>query len=200
VVVFARREIRAMLTTRPRLLLVTIVATIPVGVIGLLAKDLVKDLAQNMFVVGGCLLFTGALLGYVRRRDTGTTEAAALPLWKAAAVGVAQGIAILPGVSRSGSTLAAGLRAGLDREHAVRFSFLLAAPAIAGAGLLMILKGGFNHGNRPGPLLAGTLVSFAASLLAMKVMVGVVARRRLGWFSLYCLAAGLFAIVLGWHG
>jgi undecaprenyl-diphosphatase len=196
VLVFSWREIRAMLTTQPRLLLVLLVATLPLAVLGLLARDVVEDLARNLFAVGGFLLATAGLLAYVRKRDEGTGTSARLPLLKALGVGCAQALAILPGISRSGSTLAAGLETGLEREQAVRFAFLLAAPAIAGAGLLLVLTGDWNNGPPVLATASGTVVSFLASLLAMKVTVRVVARRRLGWFALYCAAAGCFAIVL----
>ena len=100
-------------------------------------------------------------------------------------------------MSRSGSTLAVGLYCNLDREQAVRFSFLMAAPAIFGAGLYVLVRGEFEGSHSASVLLAGTFVSFVASLFAMKIMVGIVVRERLGWFALYCLAAGAFALVLG---
>ena len=194
VLVFSFREIRAMLTTQRRLIWVVLVATVPLAVVGLLAKDLVEELSRNLYAVGGFLLVTGGLLAYARIRDEGTGTSERLSSGKALAVGLAQAMAILPGVSRSGSTLAAGLTAGLERDQAVRFAFLLAAPAIAGAGLLLALKGEWSEGLPLAATLAGTVMSFVASLVAMKVMVQVVARRRLGWFACYCAAVGLFAI------
>lgn len=194
VLVFSFREIRAMLTTHPRLLAVVVVATVPLAVVGLLAKDLVEELSRNLFAVGGFLILTAGLLAYARTRDHGTGTTARLPLGRALLVGLAQALAILPGVSRSGSTLAAGLTVGLEREQAVRFAFLLAAPAIAGAGLLLAVKGDWGEGIPLAATVSGTAVSFVASLVAMKVMVRVVARRRLGWFACYCAAVGLFAI------
>jgi undecaprenyl-diphosphatase len=196
ILLFSRREILAMLTSRRRLLFVTIVATIPVAVIGLVFKDLVEAITTNLFVVGACLFGTAGLLGYARRRDTGATQAPDLSWGRAAGVGCAQAAAILPGLSRSGSTLAAGLLAGLEREQALRFSFLLAAPAIGGAGLVLALGGNGWGGLGGGVVLAGAAASFVASLLAMAAMVRVVAKRRLGWFALYCAAAGAFALVL----
>ena len=92
--------------------------------------------------------------------------------------------------------MAAGLAVGLDREEAVRFAFLMAAPAIGGAAVLMVIEGSGTGSLHPGPLAAGVVVSFLASLLAMKLMVGVVVKRRLGWFALYCAAIGIFAITL----
>jgi undecaprenyl-diphosphatase len=197
VLVFTFREIRAMLTTQPRLLWVVVVATLPLAVVGLLAKDLVEELSRNLFAVGGFLLVTGGLLAFARTTDRGSGLAVRLPLGRAFLIGIAQALAILPGVSRSGSTLAAGLTVGLEREQAVRFAFLLAAPAIAGAGLLLALKGEWEEGVPLAATLSGTLVSFFASLVAMKVTVFLVQRRRLGWFACYCAAIGVFAIGYG---
>ena len=200
ILLFSRRELIAMLTRRPRLLAVTIVATVPVAVVGLLLKDTVEAIATNLWVVGACLLATAGLLLFGRRRDTGTGESADLPWLKALGIGVAQAAAILPGLSRSGSTLAAGLVSGLEREQALRFAFLLAAPAIAGAGLVMAVGGDGWGGTGAGTLVAGAATSFVASLAAMAAMVRVVAKRRLGWFAVYCAAAGLFAFTLALLG
>jgi undecaprenyl-diphosphatase len=196
VVVFVWKEIWAMVTTAPRLLLVLVVATLPLVAVGPWAKDVVEHLQTNLYAVGGFLCFTAGLLALARRLPDGERVAEKLPLPRALVIGIAQVLAVLPGVSRSGSTLVAGLGTGLEREQAVRFAFLMAAPAIGGAAVLMLLEGGFDTGAPPFALTAGTLVSFAASLFAMKVMVGVVRRRRLGWFALYCVGAGLLAITL----
>jgi len=197
VLLFVWREIRAMLTARPRLLLVLIVATLPIAVVGPFAKPLVQGVSGDLRAVGGCLLFTAAVLAFVRRRGGGTAEMARLSLPRAAAVGCAQVLALLPGVSRSGMTLSAGLEAGLEREHAVRFAFLMAAPAIFGAGIFMVREGGWGERLPVGPLLAGATVSFLASLAAMRLLLVVVARRRLGWFALYCAVVGVLALALG---
>lgn len=198
VLVFVRREIRAMLTTRPRLILVLAVATLPVVVVAPFGgKELVEHLSTSLVAVGGFLLCTAFFLALAKRLRDGDGESARLPLLRAAIVGVAQVLAILPGISRSGTTLVAGLGVGLRREEAVRFAFLMAAPAIGGAALLMTLKGEWTTGLDQVALAAGTVVSFLASLLAMHVMVGVVVRRRLGWFAVYCALAGLVAIARG---
>ena len=194
VVVFVRRELLAMLTTQRRLLLVLCVATLPVVVVGLLAKERVQDLGSNLAAVGGFLICTGAILFLVRRMGAGTGSARTLPYKKALFVGLFQALAILPGISRSGATLAAGLRMGMEREQAVRFAFLTAVPAIAGAGILMLFE--WRGDVDPAPLSAGVLASFLTSLLAMRLMVAVVARQRLGWFALYCACAGTLAIAI----
>lgn len=196
VLVFVRREIVSMLTRRPRLLAVLIVATLPMAA-GVLLVKLVSDLSADLAIVGLFLLATAGILALAKRLSDGQRTAAGLPYSRALMIGVAQICAVLPGISRSGSTLVAGLGVGLEREQAVRFSFLMAAPAIAGAGFYMLLKGGFSGEVDLAPLAAGAVTSFLASLFAMKIMVGVVLRRRLGWFGLYCAAVGLFAFVWG---
>jgi len=197
VLVFVRREIRAMFTTHPRLLWILVVATLPLVVLVPLGiKDLVEELSTNLLAVGGFLLCTGFILALAQRLRDGDGSSAELSWPRAILVGLAQVLAIMPGISRSGATLVAGLGVGLRREEAVRFAFLLAAPAIAGAGVLMALGGDWEDGPALGGTLVGMVVSFFASLLAMKVMVGVVVRKRLGWFALYCALVGLFSIGL----
>jgi undecaprenyl-diphosphatase len=194
VLLFVRREIVAMFTHEPRLLLVGAVATIPVAVAGFALKDAVGELSQSLFAVGGFLLCTAGFLALATRLRDGTRRAAELPIVRALLVGGAQAIAIFPGISRSGSTLVGGLAVGLEREQAVRFSFLLAVPAIAGAGLLIFLGdegGGASDWNSIG---VGAAVSFASSLFAMRLMVAAVVRRKLGWFAAYCTVVGVVAI------
>jgi len=198
VLVFVRREIVDMLTRHPRVIVTLVVATLPVALVGPWAKALVEGLSTSALAVGILLLCTAGILLLVRRSDGGEQTIRTLPFGRALMIGVAQCLAILPGISRSGTTLAAGLKTGLDKESAVRFAFLMAAPAIAGAGLIMTLKGDWSNGGLPHLSLAvGTLVSFLFSLMAMKVMVAVVARRRLGWFAAYCALLGVAAIVFG---
>jgi undecaprenyl-diphosphatase len=197
VLVFVWREIKASLTTQPRLLLVLVITVVPLIVAALLgAKDLLEGLAGNLALVGCFLLGTSAILVVAQRLPGGKGTIERIPYGRAFLVALAQVLAILPGISRSGSTLTAGLGVGLEREEAVRFAFLMAAPAIAGAAMLMVLEGGGTGSLPVGPLAAGVVVSFLASLVAMKLMVGVVVKRRLGWFALYCAAIGIFAITL----
>lgn len=196
VAVFVRREIVLMLTARPRLLLVLLVATAPAAAFGPLAKGAVQAISRSVLAVGLCLLGTAGILLLARRAGHGRRLAPDLPWARALLVGFAQLGAILPGISRSGSTLVAGMGAGLERGEAVRFSFLMAAPAIAGAGLFMVLDATEGVSIPLGAVLAGMAVSFASSLVAMRLLVRVVARDRLPWFALYCALAGLLAIVV----
>jgi len=197
VLLFVRREIRAMFTSEPRMILVAGVATIPVVIAGLTLKDAVSSLSLSLFAVGGFLLCTAAFLALATRLRDGARRAAGLPLPRAVLVGLAQAVAIFPGISRSGSTLVGGLAVGLEREQAVRFSFLLAIPAIAGAGLFTFLDAERGAVSDWRPLAVGAAVAFASSLVAMRLLVAAVIRRRLGWFALYCAILGATAVLLG---
>ena len=192
VLVFVRKQIKEMLTTHPRLILVLFVATLPLAA-AVPIRDLVKELSSSAVAVGCFLIATGVMLYYVRRSDGGNETMEKLSLGKAAGIGFAQLLGVFPGISRSGATISAGLKLGLTRDHAVRFSFLMALPAIGGAFVFELLKGSIGQ-LEIGPMLLGGGASFVSSLFAMKVMVGVVQRKRLGWFALYCLLAGLAAI------
>jgi undecaprenyl-diphosphatase len=109
-------------------------------------------------------------------------------------VGIAQAIAILPGISRSGATIASGLYLGMEREKAFEFSFLLAIPAITGAFLLEVRKVDLALLN-PSALAVGMVAAFVAGLAALFVLARAVAGRKLHWFGFYCWLAGLATIV-----
>ncbi|MEM8885316.1 MAG: undecaprenyl-diphosphate phosphatase [Planctomycetota bacterium] len=197
VLIYVRAQIVAMFTSEPRLWLVGGVATIPIVVVGLTLKDSIAEISTSLYAVGGFLLCTAGFLALSTRLRDGARKAAELPVPRAFLVGCAQAIAIFPGISRSGSTLVGGLAVGLEREEAVRFSFLLAIPAIAGAGLFTFLDAREGTLGDPVPLIVGAAVAFFASLVAMRVMVAAVVRKKLGWFAGYCAIVGSIAILSG---
>jgi len=139
VLIFVRRDIVAMFTRERRLLWVGAVATVPLAIVGIALKDAVKELSGNLLAVGGFLICTAGILWLATRIREGNRHASELPVPRAVLIGLAQAAALFPGISRSGSTLVGGLATGLQREQAVRFSFLLAVPAISGAGLFIFL-------------------------------------------------------------
>ena len=182
-----------------RLLLLLVAATVPTAVIGLTFKDFFEGLFA---VPGGSRRrprrhrhVPDRLLA-VARDDAGRSQSA--PWWKAALVGVAQGIAIVPGISRSGSTIVAGLAVGLRREDAVRFSFLLALPAICGAALLELRHPPAGSPGVPVALAAAGFIAAAAiGYLAILLVLRWTREGKLWQFGLYCWAvAGLAAAVL----
>jgi len=190
-----------------RLLIGLVVASVPTGIIGFLLKNRVEEAFQSLTAVGAALLGTAVLLVLgdwaARRRFVGATGRSPLPqdpgIWQSLVIGFMQGLAVMPGLSRSGSTISAGLIVGLDGVSAARFSFLLSIPAIAGATLLELLK---HHseiatassseiaGYLSGPLVAGA-VGYACIGLMMRLMT----KARLSYFAVYCALLGI-AIML----
>ena len=168
-----------------------VVGNIPTAVIGGVFRAPLERLFGSIAVVGFMLLVTGALLAVTRAVPEGTRR---LGLLAALAVGTAQGLAIIPGISRSGATIACGLLMGLDRETAARFSFLLSIPAIAGA-LGLQLATGTATGPEAVVLLSGGIAAAVVGLAALGLLMRLVRRGRFSWFAPYCWAVGL--VVLG---
>jgi undecaprenyl-diphosphatase len=178
-----------------RLLGLIVAASLPTAIIGLALKPHVEQWMENMLVVGLMLMLTGTLLFIGERyRRRGRRGEAALTVTDALLTGIAQGLAVLPGLSRSGSTIATLLFRGVDGETAARFSFLMAMPAIAGAALLSLKDlGSLPAGDIP-VYLAGTGVAFMVGLGAIRLLLNVIRRQRLIWFTIYCWVAGILLL------
>jgi undecaprenyl-diphosphatase len=177
-----------------------LVGTIPAGLAGVLLKDLVEAAFARPDVAGGMLLVTAAGLWLTRWLPEGSLDEGSMGTGRAFLVGVAQALALLPGISRSGATLVTGLSLGLRREAAFRFSFLLSVPAIAGAAVLQTaeLLGPDGPGFVPTPALAGAmflagLVGYACLVVLRRALIG----HRLHWFAIYCAMAGAVGLALG---
>jgi undecaprenyl-diphosphatase len=181
-----------------RLLLLLVAATVPTAVIGLTFKDFFEGLFASPAAVVAALAVTGTFLIASSLLPATTLAAESAPWWKAALVGVAQGIAIVPGISRSGSTIVAGLAVGLRREDAVRFSFLLALPAICGAALLELRHPPAGSPGVPVALaVAGFIAAAVIGYLAILLVLRWTRAGKLWQFGLYCWAvAGLAAAAL----
>jgi undecaprenyl-diphosphatase len=181
-----------------RLLLLLAAATVPTAVIGLTFKDFFEGLFASPTAVVAALAVTGTFLIASSLLPATTLAVENAPWWRAALVGVAQGIAIVPGISRSGSTIVAGLAVGLRREDAVRFSFLLALPAICGAALLELRHPPVGSPGVPVALAAAGFAAAAATgYLAILLVLRWTRAGKLWQFGLYCWAvAGLAAAVL----
>ena len=170
-----------------------LIGTLPAVGIGLGFKDLIYSLFENVTAVGGALIFTGIVLfgsSFANRQDKDHSFLTCI------LIGCAQAMAIIPGVSRSGMTISAALFLGLSAKEAARFSFLLAIPAIGGAGLLTALdvSGGFQM---PIPVaLAGLTSSFAVGVVALKWLLGWLEQGKFHYFGIYCLAVGLITLVV----
>lgn len=170
-----------------------IVGTVPGAGIGFLGKSLVERLTEQPVAVAAFLLITGVILLLTSRHSQGYRSAEQLTLSDAVVIGFAQAFAILPGVSRSGSTIAMGLLRGLAPPEAARFSFLLAIPIIIGAGAREIpeLARGDTGGMSLAIVALGVVAAAVSGLLAIHSLLKLLATRNLKPFALYCSAVGL---------
>jgi undecaprenyl-diphosphatase len=164
---------------------------------GLLLADRIEAAFDNPLLASVMLLATGAILYSTRSIPSRTTEIGLGP-GRALLIGASQAVAILPGISRSGSTIAAGLHCGLGRRQAARFSFLLAIPAIAGAALLEVPKADFAV-EWP-PLLTGLAVSAIVGYAALRLLLRFLDSGRIHLFAWYCWAAGAAGVILATVG
>ncbi len=180
-----------------------VVGSIPAVVFGLLLKDFFEELSTNPLVAGIFLLVTAALLAgseliAQRRRPTGEIEN--MNWGQVILIGFAQVAALAPGLSRSGSTIAAGLATGIRREAAARFSFLLGTPAFLGAALLLLVDA-LNEDAAAVQaqipmMLVGAVVSAIVGYIAIRGLLAYLRRRSLYLFAIYCLIVGLLVIGL----
>jgi undecaprenyl-diphosphatase len=199
------REVRRLLrfdAQAVQYLVALVVATLPAVVVGLLFKDVVEGLFSNPRLTAAALVVTGLILFSTRaartssRRLPGEWHPVAPPLLKALLVGCAQALAITPGISRSGSTIAASLWLGLEREEAARFSFLLSVPAILGAAVLDLFDKGAASAAPSTWLVLGAVVSFAVGLIAIRLTALLVVQRHFWKFAFYTVPLGLLLFFL----
>lgn len=174
-------------------LLKIVISMIPIAIVGFCFKDSIDEISNNMWVVGAMLLCTAALLAFAYFAKP--RQKSKISYRDAAIIGVAQAIASMPGLSRSGSTIATGLLLGNRKESVAQFSFLMVLPPILGNALLDVVKGDFGGGVELLPLMAGFVAAFVMGCLACKFMIEIVKRGKLIWFALYCAVAGLVAMV-----
>lgn len=210
------------LALRSKDLLLIIVATIPAVIVGLLFKDQLESLfgfplfvgfeflinAVINFVSASILLsthpeswrgrLTSKIQQFATRRSSNTTT---VSMKQAILVGIAQAVAISPGISRSGSTVAVGLLSGLEREQAFRFSFLISIPAIGGAAVLQLIdviqEPAATALPGIGQIIAGITAAFIVGILSLELLKLVMVKAQLYWFALYCFIAGI--AVLSWQ-
>lgn len=182
-----------------KLVLLVGVATVPTGLMGVLGKDLLAELFHSPRAVGVALLITGTFLFGTRRLTdaSGGKSIREFGVGLALLLGLVQGLAITPGISRSGATIAAALFLGVERELAARFSFLMALPAICGAAVLEARHGVGLQGIGVAPLAAGMLVATLSGYGALVFLVKLVKKGNLSWFAFYLWPAGLLAFLLG---
>ncbi|MDI6600655.1 MAG: undecaprenyl-diphosphate phosphatase [Thermoanaerobacteraceae bacterium] len=180
-----------------KLALLVIVGSIPTGIIGLILNNYTDTLFSSITLVGFMLLITAAVLYLSERYNTGDRVLRDMTASDAFVIGTFQGIAVMPGISRSGFTLSGSLFRGLKREWAFKFSFVLSIPAILGA-LLLEAKDAIGANLAIAPMAVGMATSFISGLIFLYVLNSVVKRGKLSYFSIYCLIVGLGAILYGY--
>ena len=201
------------------------VSMIPVFIVGMFFKDSVESMFSSVLTVGCALIATALLLvlsdwlpGYLRRRSTVSPvsvaegsgsvcgaslagSAASFPRngiswWQALAVGLGQAVAVIPGLSRSGTTISTGLLCGMRREDVAKFSFLMVLIPILGEAFLEIVGGEMAASSiSPLCLALGFIAAFVSGLFACRVMIALVKKARLYWFAIYCAVVGVAVIV-----
>ena len=180
-----------------RMILFLIFATLPLAFV-VFFKDAVESLYYNTFFVGFALVATGFLLFAAARWGHGNQTGRYATIFDALIVGVSQMIAVVPGLSRSGTTISTGMLRGFDRSVAVQFSFLLSIPAVLGANLLSLIdaiQAGINWSYVP-MYLVGVAVAFVSGYLAIYFLRVIVQRGKFGGFAYYCWGAGLVTLIL----
>jgi len=170
-----------------------LVGTIPTALIGLSFRLSLEKLFGSLFWVGIMLIFTGLILAVTRLIPTDYTNRRGVGLLAALAIGTAQGLALIPGISRSGATIACGMLFKIKRDLAARFSFLLSIPAIIGALVLQLNAEGINNIGIL-PLVTGFVFSILVGLLSLKILMSIVRKGNLYYFAPYCWAVGLFVL------
>ena len=195
----SKKTLRQKIESDPdlKLALLIVIGSIPTAVMGFLFRGIADRLFASAFIVGLMLILTGLLLWITRWAAPHGEKPGAdrLTPQNALIIGVVQGLAIVPGISRSGSTISIGLLRGISREAAARYSFLLSIPAIIGAGLLS-LKAGLSQAD---PVIRismlGAVTAAFVGYGALKCLLHVVKKGRLHMFAPYCWLAGILAIV-----
>jgi undecaprenyl-diphosphatase len=188
------RSAEARRTSEWRLLLAVIVGSIPIGIAGLLLKDVISGDLRSLWVVAFALILWSPVMVIAERRATGARAEDDLRLADAAVIGIVQAIALIPGISRSGATISAGLLAGFDRVAATRLAFFLSIPALTAAGLYE-LKDALSGGVGVGPTLVGTVVAFLVAYASIAWLLRFVAHHSIAAFVPYRVAVGVIVIL-----
>ena len=180
-----------------RLILMIIIATLPLVLVVPFHHQL-ESLNEYPWFVGAALIVTGLLLYIADRMPRGRKTERDMTVWDAVFIGVAQGVATIPGLSRSGTTITAGMSRGLTRQFAVKFSFLMSLLSVLGAVILSLIdavKDGVDGSLIPA-YLVGMAVAGVTGYFSIKLLQRVVAKGRFGGFAYYCWAVGVLSIVL----
>jgi len=174
---------------------------VPVFIVGMFFKDYVEAMFSSLLVVGAALLITSILLllsdkvSAIKASETGS-DGRPISWGQALMIGIGQAFAVIPGLSRSGTTISVGLLCGVKREDVAQFSFLMVLVPVLGEAFLDVVGGGFGSSSVASlPLVVGFFSAFLSGLFACKVMLAIVKKASLKWFSLYCALLGISIIL-----
>tara|TARA_Y100001980_G_C14543174_1_gene321823 strand:- start:690 stop:1451 length:762 start_codon:yes stop_codon:yes gene_type:complete len=167
------------------------IGTLPSIVVGLGFKNQIQSLFEDVFSVGIALIFTGVFLFYSRFFNVKNKQ---LSIFKSVVIGLFQSIAIIPGISRSGMTITSALFLGLNSNDAAKFSFLLAIPAITGAGIITMIDAGNQILIRTDAAMIGFISSFIVGVLSLKWLIKILEKGDFYYFGIYCLLLGLVVV------
>ena len=176
-----------------------IVATIPIGILGFAFRDQIETGARDLYLIGTVLIVFALVLGYADRAGRHEREIDELSPGDGVLIGLAQSLSLIPGVSRSGATMSAGLLLGLERPAAARFAFLLAVPAVVASGLFELrdVIAGDEHATTPiGNVLVATVVSFVVGFAAIAWFLRYLAHHSVRVFVIYRLLLGSAVLLL----
>lgn len=197
--IFTGKGLRLQERPTRKLGVMIIVATIPTGIIGILFNDFFDSLYNSVIPIGIGLIITGFLLVLAERMGSSSRGIQQMNYRNALFIGTVQGIAICPGISRSGSTLFGSLMCNLDRKFAVKFVFLISIPSILGSAVMeapVAIESGMDPGQL-GPILVGMAVAAVSGLIAIKTMIKIVSNKKLNYFSYYVWILGLIVVGYG---
>lgn len=186
-----------LLTDHQRLGLLIIAGSVPTAVIGIAFEDFFESLYTSLIPIGIALMVTGFLLWFAEKKGSEHKDIQKMTFYDSLIVGTFQGMAIIPGISRSGSTIVAGLLRGLKKPLTTEFSFLLALPATFGAfllGIIKVVKGG-NGVIVNMPLVVGVLLSTVVGVISIKALIRILNRNKLHYFSYYLWIIGAITVV-----
>lgn len=190
VVLFFRRQIIDLFLRERRMLVLLVWASIPAALAGFLLRDFFASLFSNVLAVGIAFVFTGCLL-YATKHTSGNNG---LNARNSLLIGLLQAVSIIPGVSRSGATISAGLLAGVERKKAATFSFLLSIPVVLGAAAFEAWKGLVLEPNLT-PVFAGVVAAFVVGFASIGWLLKLIEKREFYVFAFYCWALGAVVVV-----